>query len=145
MNEELTRQLVTESQAVQFTINSLQSLNSLKPFTNESASFDTANKEAINVKTNDPKRSSELSGIEKISIHDDEIQIKYQPERKSIVVANSSEKSPFKCSNRSPDSFIKISSNDKNEITPIHARISLLSMVQDSQKTSHISQKSSCG
>lgn len=95
--------------------------------------------------TNDPRRSSELSGIEKISLHDGEIQVQYQPERKSIIVANQSEKSPFKSANRSPDSFIKIGSHDKNEITPIHARISLLSMVQDSQRTSHISQKSSYG
>lgn len=142
-NDDAARQPVAESQAVQGTMNSLPSSTSLKPFINETASCGTAHKEAIYARATRPKRSSELSGIEKISIRDGEIQIKYEPERKSIIVASASEKSPFKCANRSPDSFIKISSNDKNDVSPVHARISLLSMVQDSQKTSHISQKSS--
>jgi len=65
-------------------------------------------------------RRSEYSQIERIS----------SIYKKSIVNTNESEKCPFRLNNRSPDSFVRISVNGKDEEKP-------------SEKTSHISLKSS--
>lgn len=118
--------LVTDSHFVQNTLNSLQSLNSLKPLMNDSIATHP-------LRHHDPK-PSEYSQIERIS----------SVQKKSVVNTNESEKCPFKSNNRSPDSFIRISTNGKDDIHPNITRVSLLSMVQNSEtKTSHISQKSS--
>jgi hypothetical protein len=82
----------------------------------------------------DPKPIDQYSQLERIS----------SVQKKSIVQTNESEKCPFKTNNRSPDSFVRISINGKDEMQHNMTRVSLLSMVQNSEtKTSHISQKSS--
>jgi hypothetical protein len=116
--------LVTDSHVVQNTLNSLQSLNSLKPLMNDSIA--THNLKNFH---HEPK-PSEYSQIERIS----------SVQKKSVVNTNESERCPFKSNNRSPDSFIRISANGKDELHPNITRVSLLSMVQNSEtKTSHIS------